>query len=130
SAPVDEMFARGMGHWSGYGVHTLSMVLRIMGHEVERIIDTGTKTARTVTLDYGSGRRAIVDLRTALNEWDEFGWTFGARIEDRYITKTISDFDGFYANLMRRATAFFRTGESDMPIEEALTAVTILEGAD
>ena len=127
---VSEAVARGMGRWEGYGIHTLSIVLRIMGHKVDRLIDTGTKTARTIALDYGEGRRAALDVRTAANEYHEFPWTFGARIGDRYVSGTVKDFDGFYANLMRRTAQFFKTRESDMPIDQALAAVAILEGAE
>jgi predicted dehydrogenase len=127
---VTEILASGLSTWHLYGVHTLAMALRIMGHEVKRLIDTGTPTARTVTLDYGAGRRAVVDVRRAANEWDVFGWSFAARVGDRYVAAKIADYDGFYANLMRRACAFFQTGESDMPVEEALAVVGVLEGAD
>ncbi len=127
---VTEAVARGMGKWEGYGIHTLSIALRLMGHKVERVIDTGTKTARTVALDYGEGRRAALDVRTAANEYHEFPWTFGARIGERYVSGTVKDFDGFYASLMRRTAQFFKTRESDMPIDGALTAVAILEGAE
>src|SRR5204863_4038685 len=88
-APVTEAIVRGMGSWDGYGVHTVSMASRIMGTGVKRIIDTGTKTARTVTLDYGNGRRAQVDVRTASNEWHELPWSFAARVGDRYVSAQV-----------------------------------------
>lgn len=128
--PVTELYARGMGAWSGYGIHTLAMALRIMGHGVRRVIDTGTKKARTVTLDYGSDRRAVLDVRTAANEWQEFNWRFAARTGDHYVSADIKDYDGFYSNLMRRASAFFRSGHSEVSVEEALVAVSVLESAD
>jgi hypothetical protein len=127
---VGEAVARGMGKWEGYGIHTLSIALRLMGHKVQRVIDTGTKTARAVTLDYGDGRRALLDVRTAANEYHEFPWTFGARVGERYVSGQVKDFDGFYANLMRRAAAFFKAGVADMAVEEALTAVAVLESAE
>ena len=51
------------------------------------------------------------------------------RVGDRYLSDTIRDYDGFYANLMRNAAAFFRTGQPQAPVEEALMTVAILEGA-
>ena len=130
SAPVTEFVARGMGKWNGYGIHTLSLALRVMGGQVKRLIDTGTRTARTVTLDYGNDRKAALDVRTAHNEYHEFPWTFGGRVGDRYVAGTVKDFDGFYANLMTRSARFVKTRETDMPIHEALAAVAILEGVD
>lgn len=130
AAPVTEMMAAGLSTWSLYGVHTLSMVMRIMGHGVRRLVDTGTPTARTVTLDYGDGKRAVVDVRTAANEWDMFGWRFAARTGDRYVGATIADYDGFYTNLMRNVAGFFTTGQPAVSAAEAVTVVKVLEGAD
>jgi predicted dehydrogenase len=128
--PVDEMTARGMGRWEHYGVHTLSLALAIMGHGVRRLIDTGTPTARTVTLDYGEGRRAVVDVRAAVNQGELFGWSVAARgAGDRYHSATITDYSGFYAGLLRAALQFFRTGASEVSVEEMLTTAAVLETA-
>jgi len=129
-AKITEGYVRGMGAWDGYGVHTVSMALRVMGDGVKRLIDTGTKTARSVTLDYGSDRRALIDVRTASNEWHEFNWRFAFKVGDRYVSADIKDYDGFYANLMREAAAFFRTGKASVPIHQTLTTVAILEIAN
>lgn len=122
-------FARGMGEWEHYGVHTLSLVLGALGADVRRVIDTGADGAACVTLEYADGRRATVDVRTASNMWEALSWAFGVRVGDRYLTETIRDFDGFYANLMRRAVHFFQTGESPVSTAEMLTVVAILENA-
>jgi predicted dehydrogenase len=127
---VSDGFFTGMGKWSGYGVHTLAMALRVMGYDVKRVIDTGTPMGRSVTLDYGDGRRATLDVRHAANEWDHFGWSFAAKVGDKYVGAKIADFDGFYMNLMRRTAAFFRTGQPDMDVEEALWTVRLLRGAE
>jgi len=129
-ASVPECHARGLGSWAGYGVHTLSMALRLMGSTPRRLIDTGTPSGRVVTLDYGGGRRAVAEVRTASNEWDVLGWAFGGRAGDAWVAATVRDYDGFYANLMRRVAAFFRTGVSDMAPREALMVVDVLESAD
>lgn len=126
---VEEAFARGMGEWGGYGVHTLAMVLAAMGAEVARLIDTGTETASSVTLEYRDGRRASVEVRAAENMWDVLPWSFGYRVGKQYRTGTISDFDGFYANLMRQAVEFFRTGVSPVSEAEMPTVVRVLEAA-
>lgn len=120
----------GMGNWSGYGIHTLAMALRVFGAGVRRVADTGVEGARTVALDYGEGRRAIVDVREAANGYEALGWTFTAKVGDRYVGGQVTDFEGFYANLMRHTAAFFKSGTPDMPTEEALAAVKALEAAD
>jgi predicted dehydrogenase len=129
--PAAEAFARGMGEWEGYGVHTLSLALRALGPEAQpaRLIDTGRDGAACVTLETSDGRRAWIDVRAAANQWEVFPWTFGFRAGDRYVTGAVQDYDGFYANLMRQAIRFFRTGESPVTAEEMLSVVAILGGA-
>lgn len=127
---AEEAFARGMGEWDGYGVHTLSMVLAGMGAEVSRVIDTGAGGTASVTLEYADGRRGYVEVRAAENMWEALPWSFGFRTGDQYTTGAIADFDGFYANLMRRAVEFFKTGRSPVSEAEMLTVVRILEAAN
>jgi predicted dehydrogenase len=127
---VDEAFARGMGEWAGYGVHTLSMAIAALGSDVTRVLDTGTDHSASVTLHYADGRRAYLDVRAAANMWEALPWTFGYRSGDRYTTGAIAEFDGFYANLMRRAVHFFKSGESPVSTQEMLALVDILDAAE
>jgi predicted dehydrogenase len=128
--PASEAYARGMGEWNGYGVHTLSLAVGVMGADVNRVIDTGGENTAAVTLEYRDGRRAHVDVRAAANQWDALPWTVGFRVGDHYHTATIKDFDGFYTNLMREAMRFFQTGESPVSPAEMLSVVAILESAN
>lgn len=126
-----EIWVTGMGEWKNYGLHTLSMALRVMGAGIERLIDTGTPSSRMVTLDYGGGKRAFVTVRAAENMWGLFPWTVGIRTSpEKYVAATIADYDAFYANLMRENIEFFRTGEGGFPGERAMALVAVLEGAD
>ncbi len=127
---VNEVFVRGMGMWNGYGIHSLSLAIRIMGHKVKRVIDTGTPTARTVTLDFGEERRAVLDVRASSNEWNESGWMFAAKVGERYVSSAVKDYDGFYANLIRRTCRFFKTKDPGIEPEELLAIVAILEAAN
>ncbi|MFN3649625.1 MAG: Gfo/Idh/MocA family oxidoreductase [Armatimonadota bacterium] len=128
SAP-SEAFARGMGDWDNYGVHTLSLVLGCMGPGIRRVLDTGKGGSTALTLEYEDGRRAWVDVREAENQWEALPWSFGFRDGEQYVTQTIKDFDGFYCNLMRRALHAFRTGRSVVSTQEMLRVVAILEAA-
>jgi predicted dehydrogenase len=130
SSPITAGHFTGMGVWSGYGVHTLALALRVMGPDVQRVADTGLATDRTVTLDYGDGRRGVVDVREAQNGYEALGWTFTGKVGERYVGAKVADYDGFYTNLMRRTAGFFKTHTVDMPVEEALAVVAILEAAD
>lgn len=130
SASTRECLVRGFGAWDRYGIHTLSLALRIMGFGVKRIIDTGTETARTVTLDYGDGRRAVIDVRQSADAGQQFPWHFAFRDGDEYRASPIADAAGFYANLMRRGAAFFTTGATDLTPENLVETVTLMEAAD
>ena len=126
-----EVFVSGMGEWKNYGLHTLSMALRIMGPGIKRLIDTGTDSSRMVTLDYGDGRKAFVTVRWSDNMWEIFPWTLGIRLSpEKFLSTTIKDFDGFYSNLMRHVIEFFKTGNGGFPGELAMELVAVLEGAD
>ena len=64
------------------------------------------------------------------NEWDVFGWSFAARVGDRYVAGTVSDYDGFYHDQLKAVLGFFRTGAPPAPVEEALATVAVLETAE
>ena len=129
-APFSEAYARGMGHWPHYGMHTLSLVLATMGHDIKRVCDSGTEVSRIVTLDYGNGRRAHLDIRSSANQWDAFPWTFGGRQGERYITSTVTDYTGFYRNQLKAVLDFFKSGTPPAPVEEGLMTVAVLEAAE
>ncbi len=125
-----EAFARGMGVWDGYGVHTLSLVVGALGADATRLINTGTVDSTSLTIDYADGRRAWVDVRSAANMWEALPWGFGVKANDKYTVDTVKDYDGFYTNLMKEAVKFFRTGESPVSVKEMLKVVAILEGTN
>ena len=130
SAPA-ECWVSGMGEWKNYGLHTLSMALRVMGPGIKRLIDTGTEDSRMVTLDYGDGRKAFVTVRWSDNLYGDFPWILGIRLShDKFLQATIKDYDGFYANLLRHVIEFFKTGQPPFPGELAMELVAVLEGAD
>ncbi|MEP6756902.1 MAG: hypothetical protein ABJA67_15465 [Chthonomonadales bacterium] len=120
----------GMGKWGTYGVHTLCLAMRTMGHNVVRLIDTGTEKSRTIVLEFADGRRASLDVRFAANQGDFCPWTFAAKHGDNYIGATVGDHEGFYHNLMRNVCGFFKSGKVDMSVEEALSTVQCLEAAE
>jgi len=126
-----EVWATGMGEWKNYGLHTLSMVLRIMGPGIKRLADTGTDSSRMVTLDYGNGRVGFVTVRWSDSMWEQFPWVLGVRLtHEKFLQTTIRDYDGFYANLMRHVVQFFKTGTGGFPGELAMELVAVLECAD
>ncbi|MCS7308739.1 MAG: Gfo/Idh/MocA family oxidoreductase [Armatimonadetes bacterium] len=129
SMPV-EAFARGMGEWMGYGVHTIALVIGLMGTGVTRVADVGTPSSRFLAMEYADGRRATVEVRDCENMWNVFSWTFGAKVGNIYYVETVKDYNGFYLNLMKMVVRFFKTGESPVSLQEALEIVRLLEASN
>lgn len=123
------LFARGMGEWEHYGMHTVSLAMAICQEPVCRIINTGSGQAAVVTVEYAGGDRALIEVRSAANQWEAFPWLIGFQNGENCVTRTIKDFDAFYSNLMEHALDFFETGKSPISEAEILRVVSIMEGA-
>lgn len=124
-----EAFARGMGEWMGYGVHTVALAVGVMGTGAVRVADVGTPSSRFLAIEYADGRRATVEVRDSENMWNVFPWTFGAKVGNTYHVETVKDYDGFYRNLMQMVVRFFQTGQSPVTAQEALEIVHILDAS-
>lgn len=129
TAPA-EAFARGMGEWMGYGVHTVALVTGLMGTGARRVADVGTPSSRFLAIEYDDGRRATVEVRDCENMWNVFPWTFGAKTGNVYHVETVRDYNGFYRNLMQMVVQFFKTGQSPVSVQEALETVAILDASN
>lgn len=123
------VFARGLGKFPIYGVHTITLALRYYGPDVRRVIDTGQEGDRLLTLD-GPRGKASIEIRDSENQYEATPWQVGVRSGTRYETVTITNFDGFYENLMRKAVEFFRTGHSPISVEEQLAVVEVQAAAE
>jgi len=128
--PVADVSIRGFGYWMIYGVHTVAMATRLMGPGLKRLIDTGTPTSRIITLDYGHGRKALIECRDGENAPEPFNWRFAAKSGDKYVTGDIADYAGFYQNMIADASDFLLSGKDEMSIVEARDLVMVLEGAN
>ncbi|MBM3460271.1 MAG: hypothetical protein FJX77_17260 [Armatimonadetes bacterium] len=124
-----EAFARGMGDWMGYGVHTVALLQASLGSGAARVLDSGSSHASVVTVEYRDGRRGWIEVREAANQWEVFPWTFGFRDGERYVTGTVRDYEGFYSNLMREVVSFFGTQAAPPGRDAMVETVAILEAA-
>lgn len=129
ATPPETVFARGFGAWRGYGVHTIAPAIRLFGHKVARLIDTGMGSFRMVTLDDGTGRRATIEVRDAENRQEASPWQVGALSGGRYEFATVTKFAEFYENLMTAVVRFFETGQSPVPLAEQLVTCAVEEQA-
>lgn len=128
TSDASSVFARGLGSFSIYSVHTLALGLRFFGPDWERVIDTGRPGAHCVTIQQG-GRRLVVDVRESENQYEATPWQVGFLSENRYHFTTITQFDTFYENLMREVVAFFQTRQSPLSMDDMIATVAIQEAA-
>lgn len=128
-ASIQDAFARGYGRWDHYGIHTLSLAVRLGGFDIARVRESGTADSRALSLDHGS-RRTLVDCRTGANADSELGWTCGIRVDEQWRTATITRFDEFYANLLEHYLDFMAGGEPESSPTDLARLVAVLAGSD
>lgn len=125
----EEIFVRGYGKFPIYAVHSIALLMRYFGPDVKQVIDTGSESARVVTVDNGT-RRALLEVRDSKNGARVNPWQIGVLSGGRYETATVKDTEGFYRNLMSHALEFFRTGKSPLSTEEQLAVVQVQSAAE
>lgn len=126
---VEDAFARGFGVWSHYGIHTVSMAVRLGGHAISRVRECGTADSRLLILDHGS-RRTTIDCRTGENGASALGWTCGVKVADQWQTATVTDQNGFYANLLGYYLDFLSGAPAESSPAELARLVAVLAGSD
>lgn len=127
-ADIEDAFARGYGIWDHYGIHTLSLAVRLGGFDISRVRDSGTDDSRLLTLDHGA-RRTTVDCRTGSNAPQVLGWTCGVKVGGEWRTATITDFDAFYTNLLRHYLDFLAGGEPESSPADLARLAGLLGGS-
>jgi predicted dehydrogenase len=128
--PIEGVFARGHGPWRMYyGVHTIALAVRGFGAGAKRLIDTGTKDARFVTLDDGS-RKATIEVRVAENQAETSPWELGVLCRNKQYRAIVQDYDAFYENLVAQVCSFFKTRTSPLSLEEQFATVAIEVAAE
>ncbi len=126
---VEDAFARGFGVWSHYGIHTVSMAVRLGGHAITRVRECGTAESRLLLLDHGS-RRTTIDCRAGENGASALGWTCGVKVADQWRTATVTDHDAFYTNLLRHYLDFLAGGPAESSPADLARLVGVLAGSD
>jgi len=125
---ITDAFARGYGVWDHYGIHTLSLGVRLGGFDIARVRDSGTDDSRVLTLDHGS-RRTTIDCRTGANAPQVLGWTCGVKVGDEWRTATITQFDAFYTNLLGHYLDFLAGAEPESTPDDLARLVGVLAGS-
>lgn len=125
---IECFWARGMGHWDGYGVHTVALAFRGVGQApLRRLRAFGRSQDVIVELEFNAAWGTL-EVRQARNQFDVFPWQFGVRSGDEYCLTTVRDYEGFYVRLMKATVDFFRGASSPTPEGSMLDIVAVIEG--
>jgi len=125
---IQDAFARGYGAWDHYGIHTLSLAVRLGGHHITRMRDCGTPDSRLLVLDHGE-RRTLVDCRTGDNAAERLGWTGGIKVDGQWRTTEVTDANAFYTNLLGHYLDFLAGAPPESSPEELARIVAMLAGS-
>jgi predicted dehydrogenase len=107
-----------------YGIHMVEMVVAAMGTGVENVTVKSHKEQETVLIEWKDGRHAL--LR------GEYEWhsRFGATLHTNsgfYNADIANDQTPFYASLLEQILVFFITRNSQVPKEQTLEVIMLIE---
>ena len=110
-----------------YGVHAVDMLVSVMGHGCQHVGAMHTDAGDVLTLAWPGGRTGSV--RLAKSGHGKYGCTLhrkaGAQFVDASATKKPA-----YATMLEAILRSLPQGESDVPADEMLDTVRILEAAN
>jgi hypothetical protein len=107
-----------------YGIHMVEMVIAAMCTGVENVLVTSNSEHETVLVEWTDGRHAV--LR------GEYEWhsRFGATLHTNsgfYNADIASDQKPFYSSLLEQILVFFKTRNSQVPKEQTLEVIRLVE---
>jgi predicted dehydrogenase len=107
-----------------YGVHAFEMLQRAMGPGATTVFahkDTGGAVA---IVAYGDGRRGVVELSDGV-------WIYGGTIRSKEKAAPFAvDTGTLYRDLLVRIAAFFRGGETPVPLDATREIMGMLDAAE
>lgn len=121
SEQVKFMSLRGPGSWDNYSIHQVEPLSKIMGTGAKRIMQCGNADNKLVVMDYGDGRRAVI------NQMPNCPFQFDVQYGTDGIV-VVNSMEDFFPRFIEAMCAFFETGKSSAPLEETLEVAAILEG--
>ncbi|MBN8216573.1 MAG: Gfo/Idh/MocA family oxidoreductase [Spirochaetes bacterium] len=107
-----------------YGVHTVEMLVAIMGVGARAVSAHQADSGITATIVYDHGRRGVVELTNQL-------WLYGGRIIDGKGARSFThENETLYFNLLGQIADFFLKGALPVPLSETLEVQAILGAID
>ncbi len=107
-----------------YGVHAFEMLQRAMGNGARSVVTRKDASGAVVTVAYRDGRRGVVEL-------NEGSWIYGGtlRTKEEALPFT-ANLGRMYADLVTRIAAFFKGGDSPVPLEATREIMGMLDAAE
>ncbi|OYN91982.1 Gfo/Idh/MocA family oxidoreductase [Parenemella sanctibonifatiensis] len=123
---VEAAWVRGYGKWDHYGIHSVAVLLRMVGTQVRRVRNIGREGAALVAVDLGE-RWGSLDCRVgAERQWSGGFKAVGA---EEYTKVDVVNPGGFYTNMVSWFTDFLRGEAPAHDRADLMAPVAIIEGA-
>ena len=110
-----------------YGCHTVEMIVAAMGAGAKTVRVTTTRDADLVTVEWNDGR--IASIRGLRQAHSKFGAILHRGDDATYVDVSINR-RPYYAGMLEAILRSLPEGRSDIPAEEMLAAVKIMDAAN
>ncbi|MFB4167198.1 Gfo/Idh/MocA family protein [Virgibacillus sp. JSM 102003] len=120
-------FIEKMPFYYWYGIHMIEMLFTIMGVDYQQLNVQGNKSYDVITAEYEDGRFGVI---RGNHNWHS---NFEAILHYKDHTVHLpvyQDEKPYYACLLEQVVAFFETGVSPVPEEEAVAIMRFIEEAN
>jgi predicted dehydrogenase len=110
-----------------YGCHSVEMIVAAMGAGVRTVRATSTENADLVTVEWADGR--IASIRGLRQAHGKFGAVLHRKDGPTFVDVSLNK-RPYYASLLEAILRSLPEGRSDVPPEEMLTVIQILDAAN
>ncbi len=117
---VNFFSARGPGEFAIYGIHQIEPMVTLMGTGAKRLMQCGNEQTKLMIVDYGDGRRGVINLIPNCPFQFEASYGEGGIV-------VVNEMQDFFTRFIDAMLEFFETGESVIPIEQTIEVTTLIE---
>jgi predicted dehydrogenase len=110
-----------------YGCHTVEMIVAALGAGAKRVRATSTKNTDLVTVEWADGR--VASIRGLREAHGKFGAVLHRKDSPTFVDISANQ-RPLYAGMLEAILRSLPEGRSDIPAEEMLTVVKILDAAN
>lgn len=110
-----------------YGCHSVEMLITAMGAEVKSVAAVATQNADLVTVEFADGR--IASIRGLREAHSKFGVVIHRKDGPTFVDASANP-RPYYASLLEAILRSLPEGRSDIPAEEMLAVIKVLDAAN